>query len=333
MIEQRRNLHFGHLAVITAVLASGLVARADGFDPWTQPAEYKLTLSASLNDLASAKEDNVRIWVPLPAENAHQQVLAQTVDSPWPYRITSDAQGNRMLYLERPNNKATAGEIVLTFSVRRLPIMQAYNDRTESSPIGLLPSRYLGSQSRIPLKGRISKIAKRAAEGLRLESQKIRAFYDYVYENMSYKKEGEGWGKGDAIWACTAKYGNCTDFHSLLIGLARSERIPARFIIGYPIPQGKPSGELPGYHCWAEVFDAQRGWMPIDASEAWKSKQRDRYFGSIPSDRVAFALGRDLTLEPPQAGPPLNFFIYPYTEVNKKPNQSLQWKMLFQRGL
>ena len=33
---------------------------------------------------------------------------------------------------------------------------------------------------------------------------------------------------------------------------------------------------------------------------------------------MQFTVGRDLRLEPPQAGPPLNYFIYPYVEVGDK---------------
>jgi hypothetical protein len=32
-----------------------------------------------------------------------------------------------------------------------------------------------------------------------------------------------------------------------------------------------------------------------------------------------FSVGRDLTLLPPQAGPPINFFVYPYVEVEGRP--------------
>ena len=39
---------------------------------------------------------------------------------------------------------------------------------------------------------------------------------------MRYIECGEGWGKGDAVYACDAGTGNCTDFHSYLIALARS---------------------------------------------------------------------------------------------------------------
>ena len=45
--------------------------------------------------------------------------------------------------------------------------------------------------------------------------------------------------------------------------------IPARFTIGFPIGKAK-SGEVPGYHCWAEFY-AGGEWVPVDASEAWKN--------------------------------------------------------------
>jgi hypothetical protein len=74
--------------------------------------------------------------------------------------------------------------------------------------------------------------------------------------------------------------GNCTDFHSLFIALARARGIPARFIIGFPLGTG-PSGQIPGYHCWAEFYSGGV-WVPVDASEAWKNPSRhDYYFGHL----------------------------------------------------
>jgi hypothetical protein len=42
-------------------------------------------------------------------------------------------------------------------------------------------------------------------------------------------------------------------------------------------------------------------------------------------NRVQFSLGRDLRLSPPQDGKPLNYFVYPYVEVDGReyPNVSL----------
>jgi transglutaminase-like putative cysteine protease len=113
--------------------------------------------------------------------------------------------------------------------------------------------------------------------------------------------------------------GNCTDFHSLFISMARSVGIPARFVIGAPIPQG-PEGTIAGYHCWAEFYSPQAGWVPVDASEAWKHPRlREYYFGTLDPNKLLISVGRNIQLVPAQAGPPVNFFIYPYVEVDGTP--------------
>jgi transglutaminase-like putative cysteine protease len=147
---------------------------------------------------------------------------------------------------------------------------------------------------------------------------------------MRYDKTGEGWGRGDAVWACTSKRGNCTDFHSLFIGMMRSSGIPARFEIGFPLPDGKTEGDIGGYHCWAEFYLAGIGWVPVDASEAWKKPaKRDFFFGAHDTNRVFFTYGRDIRLSPDQKGDPLNYFIYPYAETNGQPVKNLQTHFSF----
>jgi transglutaminase-like putative cysteine protease len=147
---------------------------------------------------------------------------------------------------------------------------------------------------------------------------------------MRYDKTGEGWGRGDAVWACTSKRGNCTDFHSLFIGMMRSSGIPARFEIGFPLPEGQIEGDILGYHCWAEFYLAGVGWVPVDASEAWKNAaKRDYFFGAHDTNRVFFTYGRDIRLSPDQKGDPLNYFIYPYAETNGRPLKNLQTHFSF----
>jgi transglutaminase-like putative cysteine protease len=50
---------------------------------------------------------------------------------------------------------------------------------------------------------------------------------------MKYDKSGTGWGHGDTLRASDSKHGNCTDFRSVFISMARAEKIPARFQIGF----------------------------------------------------------------------------------------------------
>ena len=85
------------------------------------------------------------------------------------------------------------------------------------------------------------------------------------------------------------------------------------------------------YHCWAEFHDEKRGWLPVDASEAKKKGMADAYFGTIPNDRIEFTAGRDIVLSPPQRGEPLNYFVYPYAEVQGRPVEPPRVEVRFRR--
>jgi transglutaminase-like putative cysteine protease len=180
-------------------------------------------------------------------------------------------------------------------------------------------ARYLQADKLVPLGGVIADLSRQATEGATDDLDKARRIYDYVVATLRYDKSGTGWGRGDAIFACTAKHGNCTDFHALFIGMMRAAGIPARFEIGFPLPEDKEQGDIPGYHCWAEFYLQGFGWVPVDASEAWKHPdKRNYFFGAHDDNRVLFTFGRDLRLSPSQKGDPLNYFIYPYAEQSSK---------------
>ena len=143
---------------------------------------------------------------------------------------------------------------------------------------------------------------------------------------MKYDKpKDQPWGRGDTVYACSSKVGNCTDFHSYFISLCLAQNIPARFQIGlYGEYDKKPGTEYKtgGYHCWAEFLVPGKGWVPVDISEADKAGKQDKkyefFFGGHTDNRVTLSLGRDLVLNPPQKGEPLNYFLNPYVEVGGK---------------
>ena len=148
--------------------------------------------------------------------------------------------------------------------------------------------------------------------------EQARAIYDHVIATVKYDKTGTGWGRGDIYYACDARRGNCTDFHAIFIGYCRALGIPARFAIGVSLPADQPSGQISGYHCWAEFYSKTAGWVPIDASEAAKKPEmRGYFFGAHDENRIEFSVGRDLLLYPRQEQP-LNYFVYPYGEADGK---------------
>ena len=61
----------------------------------------------------------------------------------------------------------------------------------------------------------------------------------------------------------------------------------------------------------------------MDCSEASRFPGRAEYFfGGLTSNRVTLSTGRDLVLDPPQEGPPLNYLLDPYAEADGKPVQA-----------
>jgi transglutaminase-like putative cysteine protease len=278
-----------------------------------------------------------RLWIPLPQADAYQEVRSLHIDSPVWYSQGREAEyGNKFAVFKPTAEQSTAGfDVTLRFTaVRRehrvavdAAALKNVSASTSSDPD---LQRYLEPDKLVPLNGTIAELAKEHTAGDTTPIQKARHIYDYVLANMRYDKSGEGWGRGDAVWACTAKRGNCTDFHSLFIGMMRSSGIPARFEIGFPLPEGKMEGDIAGYHCWAEFYLSGVGWVPVDASEAWKNaSKRDYFFGAHDTNRVFFTYGRDIRLSPDQKGDPLNYFIYPYAETNGQPVKNLQTHFSF----
>ena len=274
---------------------------------------FQFTYEATVTGLKPAQE--ARIWVPAPPSTDDQEILATELTFPSkPTTSTEPTSGNRMHFVAAKANDEGAIAIRAVYTVKRKEV------RGETDPsLKDNLDRFLNADPLAPPDGKHLKLI----EGKKLPgdaTEKAKVFYDLVNGMMRYAKEGTEWGRGDVNWVCDSRFGNCTDFHSLFIALARSQKIPARFEIGFGLPVKREKGEIAGYHCWAKFKPEGNGWMPVDISEANKNpKMADYYFGNLTEDRVTFSTGRGLTLSPKQDGPPLNFFVYPYVEVGGKP--------------
>ncbi len=274
--------------------------------------------------------ERLRVWIPAAHSDDFQEVGVISANGDLGLKKTHESRfGNEMYYAE--TSKAKQGDLhfEVVYDVVRHERLTLGTARPHLADVHLKErgrKEYLQPDRLVPISGLPADLAVQVTEGKTSPLEKARAIYDYVFTHMRYDKTGTGWGRGDVLYACDAKKGNCTDFHSLFIAMARSQEIPARFEIGFPLPPDKHSGEIAGYHCWADFFEPQHGWIPVDISEAWKHQEkRDYFFGAHDANRVQFSVGRDLRLSPAQDGAPLNYFVYPYVEVAGKeyPNVSL----------
>jgi transglutaminase-like putative cysteine protease len=280
--------------------------------------QFTFDYAFAVKNLPAGKR--VRIWIPAAQSDAYQEVKIVSAKGDLPLKKTHESKfGNETYFAE--SESATQPE--LHFDVEYDVVR---HERVALNPAPHLRATALPEKERqedlqpdalVPITGLPADLAAKVTEGKTQPLDKARAIYDYVFTTMKYDKTGTGWGHGDVLYACDAKKGNCTDFHSLFIAMARSQGIPARFEIGFPLPPDKHSAEIAGYHCWSDFYVDGKGWIPVDISEAWKHpEKRDYFFGSHDVNRVQFSMGRDLRLSPSQEGKPLNYFVYPYVEVD-----------------
>jgi transglutaminase-like putative cysteine protease len=330
-----RGLSLLLLTLTACGLTAQTAANPQKFSPPSRT--FRFTYSFSVKDIPAGTKQ-LRVWVPVPQSDRHQTVRVLNIKAPGKTEMTQDPEyGNKMMYVDVQNPAAGKAEFSLEYEVTRQEYSRgdyAQLERKDQKPgvVAASMQRFVEPDNLIPTDGKIKALAVEVTGQKTGAVAKAKAAYDYLFTNMRYDKTGTGWGRGDAVWACDSKHGNCTDFHSPFIGMLRADGIPARFDIGFPLPEDSEKGTISGYHCWAEFYSPKIGWIPIDISEAWKAKQKENYFfGSVDANRVQFSTGRDITLSPKQDGPALNYFVYPYVEVDGKPYEKLDKQFSFEK--
>lgn len=278
------------------------------------------------------KANRVDIWTPIPQSDARQSISDLKITCNYPYSFEREPEyGNSVLRIEASGSIPESVSVSVNFSVTRTGY---HHLDGEDQPFGRASEktrqRFLAPDLLVPINGKIAEEAKRVVSDTMSPLEKARAIYDHVGRTVTYDKTGTGWGRGDAIYACDFRRGNCTDFHSLFIGMARASGVPARFVMGFPLQPNLSRGEIQGYHCWAEFYVDGIGWLPVDVSEASKYPDKwNEYFGGLDPHRVQFTIGRDIRI--PFAGKSdlLNYFIYPHVLVDGKPHDDVQRHIRF----
>ncbi|WP_022853054.1 transglutaminase-like domain-containing protein [Thermodesulfatator atlanticus] len=276
-------------------------------------ATYLLKAKVKVGPISKAKL--IEIWIPVPPDDDFQKVESLDVSAPMSFMVTKEPEyGNKFVYLRKEGPLPKGAEIIIRAKVVRKEVAPTpWPER--------LPVRYLLSDKLVPIES-LASLSNEICKGKKTQEEKLRAIYDYVVSHMKYDKSGKGWGRGDAIWACSAKRGNCTDFHSLFTALARAQGIPVVFNMGLPIPP--KGGVIKGYHCWLWAFPDGKLYG-IDASEAAKHPEKKEYFyGHLCENRIRLTRGRDILLAPAQHGERLNFIYKAYMEVDLKPSKDIQ---------
>ncbi len=280
---------------------------------------FKFSYQISVPDVPPGSK-SIEVILPSPPSDDKQIIRNFRISSNLPDSQYFDPEyGNNILLFNSTDSIPDNIEITMTFDAtrkQRAPLDSVATDNPNPASNNTIPDsleKYLLANTLVPIDGQIQ----READSLMSEDlsplEKAHILYNHLFETMKYDKSGVGWGNGDALYACDVRRGNCTDIHSLFIGMARSQGIPARFRIGFPLPEelSIDKATITGYHCWAEFYIADIGWIPVDISEAIKRpKLKEYYFGRLDPNRIGFTIGRDIVTPTSFGEQSFNYLIY-----------------------
>jgi len=304
--------------IIVAVGVLGVIGSADGAA--RSERRFSFTYGAVASGIPAGAR--IRTWIPLARNDRFQRAVLIEKDLPAPGRVLIEPEyENRFLLVELTAPASGEVSFSLTYDVLRREAKPYETD-------GQVPARFLLADRLVPVGGKTLDLLRGIVVPEDPE-RALRVLYDRVLDAMRYDKTGTGWGRGDAEWACESGFGNCTDFHSVWMSLSRASRIPARFEMGFPLPEDLNEGEIAGYHCWAWGHAGGR-WTPVDISEADKDPSKAEYFfGRLDGNRIHFTTGRDIALPGDPRGGPVNFIVAPYVEVDGKPFDGVKVRCRF----
>lgn len=319
--------HFYFMAALTFLLFSPNV--------WAKTSSGKITMEFDLS--AHGHDKEAQLWIPYPTTNKNQTITNIHVDGNYSSSgVYTDSTFQTPMLYARWDSGTKNRELTFSFDVKRQEVIRRDFPKNETAWDPIDYALYLAPTRLGPIDGEVKKLAEKITAGQTTVLGKAKAIYDWTCDNTYRNPKTRGCGIGDVYRLLKEPGGKCADISSIYVALTRAAGVPAREIFG--IRQGKmPVQNVSKWqHCWAEFYLPGYGWVPVDPadvrkmmlkqnltlSDAKTAEYREYFWGGIDPYRIKLGEGRDLTLNPPQSNPPVNYLMYPFAQVGKK---TLDW--------
>jgi transglutaminase-like putative cysteine protease len=289
----------------------------------------------------------VSLWLPLPIDTDYQELISLDYEGNYSESglFKENVYHTPFLYTEWKEKEAKSVEVTIQAKIRER--VAEWTKVDEGRGISKEIEKFLMPTHHIPIDGVVKDYADKITKGNGTAMEKSRRIYDWIVENTYREAKVRGCGFGDVKSILESGYfcGKCVDIGSLFVALIRASGIPAREVFGIRVDKSKTSQSLgrtgditTAQHCKAEFYAAAYGWVPADPADVRKvvleenlkledsavQKIKEYFFGNSEDNWIAFNWGRDFTLNPLQKKTPLNYFMYPYCEVDGEPLDSFE---------
>lgn len=247
--------------------------------------EYLVHQQLTLVNQGSGQPEKQNLWVALIRDfPPYQQVKSMEV-SPKNYTLVVDELGNH--YAEFDFSKQPGGTTQMIKIDYRVDVNELAYDLSACQ--GELPDEFNQPELHIESANpQITVLANKLSQGKGTVCQKVRAFYDYIGDNLVYTYNGANWGAQATLGPMGA---DCTEYSDLLAALSRAQGIPARYFEGLLYLDSETNALARIEHAWPDVYMPSAGWVAMDPTLGREPTNRDKYFAHYTPDHIIVTMG------------------------------------------
>jgi transglutaminase-like putative cysteine protease len=252
-----------------------------------ESVEYDLQQRLKLVNSGPGSPSKQNLWVALISDDYPYQEVIEREISPGDYQIITDEHGNQIAefnFSDMPPDSEIEVRIDYRVKVHQLQYDLSFCE-------GELPDFDTEAELHVESQNpQIIFLSEELAQDHLTACEQVRAFYDFIGNELVYSYNGGNWGAQAALGKMGA---DCTEYTSLMMALSRAAGIPARYIEGLNFT---PEGEeklARQEHAWLEVYLPSIGWTPMDPTLGRSSITREAYFAKIPPDHFIVTRGRN----------------------------------------
>ncbi|MDY6853564.1 MAG: transglutaminase domain-containing protein [Thermodesulfobacteriota bacterium] len=301
---------------------------------WSMTRNGEITMEFKPKRSSHVKE--IRLWIPYPVSTPFQRITdIKITGNHSQHAVYSDRMHGNMILFAKWDQTIKAPCLTFQFKASRDEIVRKDFPEKEAPWSKSDYANYLYRMS--PLDSQVRELADEITSGKTTILSKAKAIYDWVVKNMYRDPNVKGCGDGDVYRLLKHRGGKCIDINSVFVALAKAADVPSREVFGIRLGKGEKNDISKWQHCWAEFYLPGYGWVPVDPADVLKTilvqdiklehpkteEYRNYYFGTVDPYRIKLSTGKEVELNPVSKAGTINYFMYPYMEIDGQPADSL----------
>jgi transglutaminase-like putative cysteine protease len=249
--------------------------------------EYSVELRLDLTNSGPGIPEKQNLWVALIRDAPPYQAVTALTISPADYTLVTDEYGNQFAEFDLSDHPA--GSVKTVQIGARVLVNELGYELADCS--GEMPGEFVQPELHIESANpQIVELSERISAGRDTACERVRAFYDYLGDELTYSYNGRNWGAQAALGTMGA---DCTEYTSLLIALSRAQGIPARYFEGLRYLDSASESGAHVEHAWPDVYLPGAGWVAMDPTLGRSSLSRTTYFAHHTPDHIIVTTGRN----------------------------------------